>query len=622
MFKISPIVLTTLMLGFIGSATAAGCYPAWRSGFSYNKQDLVSHTTTASKTTTTTAGVTTTATTTKTINYQCSNNEYYQFCGSYAPDGGPGTYAAVAWSSKGECTGTATLPSPTNKPTPVAWTGGGCPGAFKAGEEYADKEKVEADGIVYQCKGNGAAANWCGTSSYEPGTGTNWGAAWTLLGSCTGTISPTTSPVYPFSAYALTGCPEDYSDGKDYEAGDKVAKNGVAFKCKDFPASLWCKSSAYEPLGPNYAMAWTVLGTCTGTISPTASPMFPANAPGCPDTYSSGTEYEAGDKVEYRSGVYQCKSWPSSGYCNQFGPDDENEVNWKLGWTKVSSCTGTISPTAAPVRNPANQWAKDGCPGKFAKGTEYEEGDQVEVDSVVYQCKKFPYSGYCKLDGYTPGTDAGKLGWSKLGWCDGTISPTAAPMFPAGTAGCPDAYVGTAVYEGGDKVMIANAAGGVVYACRPWPQSGYCNAGPNYAPGSKNSSIGWTKVGGCIGTFSPTTSPRHIGNDAGRCPNEYAAGTSTYKAGTKVQYNDFIYQCKSDVHASKYCAQAAYGPDKSYWSMAWNKLGWCDGTISPTLSPTKAPTKAPTAAPTKAPTKAPTAAPTKAPTNPPTAPLG
>jgi hypothetical protein len=62
---------------------------------------------------------------------------------------------------------------------------------------------------------------------------------------------------------------------------------------------------------------------------------------GCPLDFSSSTTYEAGDKVSVEGNgveklVYQCKTFPDSGYCNQYEPG-----HWsKLGWKLLGYCEG------------------------------------------------------------------------------------------------------------------------------------------------------------------------------------------------------------------------------------------------------------------------------------------
>ena len=122
--------------------------------------------------------------------------------------------------------------------------------------------------LVYQCA---AAPNnlFCGQNGYEPGTGQYWETVWTMLGSCTGTISPTSSPSYS----SLTnggGCPGAWEAGV-YEENDRVSKDGLIFQCAAFPMSGFCGQAGYEPLADDgteyWKDAWTVVGYCSGTIS-------------------------------------------------------------------------------------------------------------------------------------------------------------------------------------------------------------------------------------------------------------------------------------------------------------------------------------------------------------------
>ena len=86
-------------------------------------------------------------------------------------------------------------------------------------------------------------------------------------------------------------------------------------------------------------MVWTVIGSCTGTISPTGAPTFnQADLIGCPDEWVKSTSYEEGDLVAVtvsttplRKIAFKCKAWPFSGFCGEFGPAD---FGGDQGWTK------------------------------------------------------------------------------------------------------------------------------------------------------------------------------------------------------------------------------------------------------------------------------------------------
>ena len=78
-------------------------------------------------------------------------------------------------------------------------------------------------------------------------------------------------------------------------------------------------------------------------MAPSASPAFSSllDVGGCPLDYASNGGYEAGDKVSMGGNgvekiVYECKTFPNDGYCNQYEPG-----HWsKLGWMLVGYCEG------------------------------------------------------------------------------------------------------------------------------------------------------------------------------------------------------------------------------------------------------------------------------------------
>jgi hypothetical protein len=117
------------------------------------------------------------------------------------------------------------------------------------------------------------------------------------------------------------------------------------YKCSSTPfENAWCGNASYKPGDSTYwQQVWTLLGSCTGTISPSKSPSFKTitSAGGCPDVYSDAAKYEAGDKVTLQVNaatalVYECKSYPDSGYCSQYEPG-----HWsKLGWSLKGYCNG------------------------------------------------------------------------------------------------------------------------------------------------------------------------------------------------------------------------------------------------------------------------------------------
>ena len=162
-----------------------------------------------------------------------------------------------------------------------------------------------------------------------------------------------------------------------------------------------------------------------GAICPTTSPVFGAlsDAP-----FDSSITYRAGEKVEVNSLVYQCHSWPKSAHCSQAGFEPARDHS-NAAWTVLGYCEGTIAPTISPNFSSLEE-VGGGCPKSYDSSTAYEAGNQVSLDLIVYECKSWSDGGqYCNSGPhFAPGTDNGKLGWTRKGYCDGTTSPTQAPV--------------------------------------------------------------------------------------------------------------------------------------------------------------------------------------------------
>jgi hypothetical protein len=659
-FRLQSIALTAALVGF-NSADAAGCYPTYSSGAKYAINDWVSATKTTTNTVTERCDVgssgcgsngfkVTTTTATSTNNYQCTNAAW---CSQAAYDPA-GQYSGQTWTKQsGQCTGAAgSVPAvtPPPVPAPAAWSGGGCPDMFAAGAAYDSGDLVYCPSgnpkgtynMVYKCK-DGASSGWCGTAGYEPGDSQYWAEAWEALGSCSGTIAPTTSPVYKSIASA-GGCPEKFSASAVYEEGDTVNKDGLVYECKAGGASGWCSMSGYEPgegVTQYWKEAWTVKGYCSGTIAPSTSPVWVSltNMGGCPDKWSLQT-YEEGDKVSKDGLLYTCKSYPQSGHCGQAGYEPQVDSGtsgaWKMAWTLSGYCSGSTGPTSSPSFDPVKSVGACGPAWSSGSNVAYEEGDMVSVTvsttpvrKVAYKCKSWPLSGHCGQ--YSPEDKVGgALGWTLAGSCGGTagtIGPTSSPTFDdlvVNTAGCPKEYSSSSLtYVADDLVALTVSSSPerkIVYKCRPWPSSGYCNQA-GFKPNTRYGEMAWIVVGACSGTIAPTQSPVAYNGTCTYQKNEMINGNSTcaigetgcvctYVNGTatscvkSVQVAGFVtasvdnwssttvynpndvvrvnkqrYKCKaSPYYASLWCRQAAYKPDgktTGIWGDAWSMDGMC-----------------------------------------------
>ena len=144
----------------------------------------------------------------------------------------------------GSCDSSVTFLAPslaptTDAPTFAIWDKGGCPKEFDDSlQTFYEKDDIvsyeDDDGntLVYQC--TSTAQGRCYQAGYTPGDEL-FADAWTILGRCVGTLTPTVSPtVEPLDPWEKGGCPEKYvsqtTSGVAYEAGDVVENKGVVYE--------------------------------------------------------------------------------------------------------------------------------------------------------------------------------------------------------------------------------------------------------------------------------------------------------------------------------------------------------------------------------------------------------
>ena len=335
---------------------------------------------------------------------------------------------------------------------------------------------------------------------------------------------------------------------------------------------------------------------------------------GCPATFNEFTAntYEAGNMVSKDAIVYQCRSWPYSLFCSQaaFKPDllGSKLEHWRQAWQIIGQCSGTISPTAVPT----SPTGLIGCPVEWASGdiTKYKENDRVSVivkksseslTKAIYKCRAWPISLYCAQ--FSPiDPIGGSLGWVYVESCSGTIAPIASPTLIPGTVvidGCPSDFSGSVasknVYKSGDRVAwaVSTSPYKVVYQCREFPNSGYCNQ-KGFTPGEQYDYMAWTVIGPCDGTMKPTSAPTafipgtsctytKVYNPTASTPSSVVTSVGVWSAGTLYEDGDQVrvgakkFQCKPWPYYL-WCRSAAYAPTDSatgLWTEAWTPSGSC-----------------------------------------------
>ncbi|KAL3761269.1 hypothetical protein ACHAWU_010182 [Discostella pseudostelligera] len=326
--------------------------------------------------------------------------------------------------------------------------------------------------------------------------------------------SATISPVF-VSLPFLGGCPAQVGEFASihHEPGDRVSKDGIVFECKEWPASLYCSQGAFNPMPgsktkneepEHWKVAWEVVGHCSGAI------VLPVD--GCPSAWSSGGvhKYKENDQVSviksntpFARAIYKCKAWPYSWHCGQHSPLDYS--GGVLGWEYVGECTGTIGPSPSPTFPPGTLII-NGCPAEYNSASNsnknYKAGDQVARADVVYECREFPYSGYCNQEGFAPGDQYDYMAWNRLGPCDGTKSPTISPMTFLGSAPCTYVKI-VATTPTPTPVVTPVRVGAKKFQCKPWPLVYLFCRMPAYAPTDSETTGWWNEAWTLVGTCPP-----------------------------------------------------------------------------------------------------------------------
>ena len=155
-------------------------------------------------------------------------------------------------------------------------------------------------------------------------------------------------------------------------------------------------------------------------------------------------------------------------------------------------------PLRLPSTKTSSQQEDVPTPTPRSVSTTYEAGDKVKANGLAYQCRTWPNSAWCSMDGFEPNGPNLKDAWTLLGYCKGSIAPSSSPNFSklSRDGGCPEVYSDAASYEAGDKVTLkVNAATSLVYQCQAFPNDGYCD---QFEPGHW-SKLGLTLKGYCNG---------------------------------------------------------------------------------------------------------------------------
>ncbi|EJK64804.1 hypothetical protein THAOC_14425 [Thalassiosira oceanica] len=244
--------------------------------------------------------------------------------------------------------------------------------------------------------------------------------------------------LYPNTWSAGDGCParyDSYNDGigsysSHYDPGDLVSVQNKVYRCKDqgfeeldhHRAQIsQCGQVGFEPDGLYGHLVWEFLGNW-GRRCPAPwveMDWSPAQLPDNTYEYSRyASYYEPGDLVSEGNVVYQCRRYPDHRHCGQAGYQPPKSPAtpgaWKDAWAPQGICDPNYTSTV-PTSSPSFDLLEvrdEGCPEVWQSTKSYYSGDlvslivsDVPMRGVVYQCRGYPYQGYCNLAAFQPGTE-------------------------------------------------------------------------------------------------------------------------------------------------------------------------------------------------------------------------
>ncbi|EJK52810.1 hypothetical protein THAOC_27881, partial [Thalassiosira oceanica] len=409
------------------------------------------------------------------------------------------------------------------------------------------------------------------------------------------------------------GCPAEYDSYNDgigsysshYDPGDLVSvpmpaseraygENKV-YRCKDqgfeeldhHRAQIsQCGQVGFEPDGIYGELVWEFLGNCTGTLPP---PELVLGYWGrrCPAPWIE-MDWVPGHLPNntYEYATYASYYEPDYRHCGQAGYQPPKSPAtpgaWKDAWTPQGICDlnyVSAAPTSSPSFDLLDE-QEEGCPKVWQSLTSYYGGDLVSfiassdpMRRIVYQCRGYPYEGYCNQEAFQPGTAYGHIPWTVIGACDNTMAPTQSPSVYGGVCDGVEPYTSTQNYDFGDVVRVGLER----YACLGYPFGLWCN-NPSYQPGLVDGiwNNAWRRDGVC--PSGPTQSPTPL-----------APSTPSPSQGPSQNPS----------------AMPSISPRKSPSQSPTNNVVTQSPSMAPSTSPSRSPSKAPSPSLMQAPSKSP-----------------
>jgi hypothetical protein len=219
--------------------------------------------------------------------------------------------------------------------------------------------------------------------------------------------------------------------------------------------------------------------------------------------------------------------------------------------------------SAAPedAQNTSSEALAQACSKAYQPGTQYAAGDRVMNGGNAYECKPYPYSGWCSIGGaYAPGTGSNwQDAWTAVGSC--TSGSGGAPPPSGGTCNA-TAWQAGKQYHAGDVVTFK----GNYYVAS--------HDNPGYDP--TISTWFWDPKSGCSGggTTSPPPPPPSGGSS---CNSTAWQAGKQYHTGDIVSFSGKYYIATHD--------NPGYDPTISTWFWSPTTCSGGGGTTTPPPPP-------------------------------------
>jgi hypothetical protein len=233
---------------------------------------------------------------------------------------------------------------------------------------------------VPSCSGKTCGSNGCGGS----------------CGTCSGGQTCNASQQCE-SANQCTGVAA-YAAGLQYNPGARVTDGGRLWQAT---TTVWWSSASCPPSAPQSgcANAWQDLGACSGGTCTPACSGKQCGADGCGG--SCGTCSASQTCNTSQQCVTTCTPACSGKQCGADGCGGScGTCSGSQTCNASQQCTGGGSGTCNPA------WVSGGA---------YTAGSLVSRNSVNYQCRPWPNSGWCPS--YDPASGFGADAWTSLGAC-------------------------------------------------------------------------------------------------------------------------------------------------------------------------------------------------------------